>query len=156
MTNYEYGFLTKLAQMGRLQPGQERPLTNPHTDSLPEEAQTMLESESESAPGASASGSNSPAATQGQSSWLDRAGSYVKDKATATGNYLNQHPIGTGAAAGGIAGGLAGLLYEALRKQRDSMDRKDYLKRFLVGALIGTGAGGVAGVGIDQYRKSNS
>lgn len=87
---------------------------------------------------------------QEQPSWLDRA----KDKATEVGNYLNDHPIGTSVAAGGIAGGLSGLLYEALRKQRDSMDRKDYLKRFLVGALIGTGAGGATGIGIDQYRKS--
>ena len=143
MTNYEYGFLTKLAQWGgKLQPGQDRPLTNPSTDSLPEYE--------ESAPDTSASGSGSSAPTQ--ENWLDR----TKAKAKEVGGYLNQHPIGTSVAAGGIVGGLAGLLYEALRKQRDSMDRKDYLKRFLVGALIGTGAGGATGVGIDQYRKSNS
>ena len=155
MTNYEYGFLTKLAQWGgKLQPGQDRPLTNPSTDSLPEYEEsapdTSASGSGSSAPDTSASGSGSSAPTQ--ENWLDR----TKAKAKEVGGYLNQHPIGTSVAAGGIVGGLAGLLYEALRKQRDSMDRKDYLKRFLVGALIGTGAGGATGVGIDQYRKSNS
>lgn len=145
MTNYEYGFLTKLAQWGgQLQPGQERPLTNPFTDSIPGDPSGIeMNPRAEAALNALA-----PKRT-----FLDDLGRDIKATASKVTDF-NKYPIGTSVAAGGIVGGLSGLLYEALRKQRDSMDRKDYLKRFLVGALIGTGAGGATGVGIDQYRKS--
>lgn len=83
------------------------------------------------------------------SAGLSKAKDAIKTQVTAAGNWSKANPAGAGAIGAGAAGALALLLHEAFRKRKGPNDRKDYLKKILVGLAAGSGVGALAG----HYHK---
>ena len=68
----------------------------------------------------------------------------------------DNHQAGAGAIGGGAAGALALLLHEAMRKKKGPNDRKDYLKKILLGLAIGSGAGALGGHYHEQIANAGN
>lgn len=88
------------------------------------------------------------AAPAKQPGWFSRQ--YAAGK-----QWVKDNPTGAGAIGGAATGALALALQEALRKQKGPNDRKDYLKKILLGLAAGGAAGAAGGYwGPGLYAKA--